>query len=105
MMQRRRANWISTCLALVFVALLATLGAAAQEIEIGGGTLEGGERLVPDGFLLVAENANLQLYIEPDVTQFIVYDRRNGKLWRTNPPGPHDRIPSALWRTHAQSQI
>jgi len=94
---------ILTGLAVAIAALLATFGAAAQ--EVGGGVLQGGERLVPDGYQLVAENANLQLYIEPDLTQFIVFDRRNSKVWRTNPPGPYNNIASALWRTHAQSQI
>jgi len=117
MMQARKASWVlSTAGLVLLLAVILGAGVASaqdleaqaaemEDVEIGGVALEGAERLVPEGYLLVAENANLQLYIEPQLTQFIVYDRRNGKLWRTNPPGPYDRIASALWRTHAQSQI
>ena len=60
---------------------------------------------VPDGFQLVAENDVLEMYLNPETTSFIIVDRRNGRLWRTNPPGDQRNIASALWQTHARSQL
>ena len=60
---------------------------------------------LPEGFQLVARNDILELYLNPETTSFIVLDQRNGKLWRTNPVEGQVNIASALWQTHARSQL
>jgi len=93
-------------LRLIVITLLLVVAASGQSFAQGIGE-ESVEVTVdiPEGYALVAENATLQLFLDAAKTQFIVVDRRTNKIWRTNPPGPHDRIPSALWRTHADSQL
>lgn len=93
----QRVGFITIVLVLVAAALTFAQGIGEETVEEMS--------LIPSGYALVAENATLQLFIDAEKTQFIVVDRRQDKVWRTNPPGPHDRIPSALWRTHADSQL
>jgi hypothetical protein len=40
---------------------------------------------IPSSFQLTAESANLRLYLDPATSQLIVEDKRNGKLWTSNP--------------------
>lgn len=89
--------------ALLAAGLLVLLAgvAAAQSLP----SIDDASGQVPPGYYLVAENNLLKLYLNPDETQFAVVDRRNGKVWLTNPPGAEESIASALWQTHARSQI
>src|SRR5690606_13268120 len=68
------------------------------------GTASAASTQVPEGYQLVAENDVLEMYLNPETTQFVILDRRNGKLWYTNPPELRN-IASALWQTHARSQL
>ncbi len=43
------------------------------------------ESTIPSSFRLAAESAHLRLYLEPTTSQLIVEDKRNGKLWTSNP--------------------
>lgn len=43
------------------------------------------ETVLP-GFEVVAENESLVLYLNPENTEFVVADKRTGKLWYSNPP-------------------
>ena len=91
---------------VVVIALVMAFGVATAAFAQGiGEEAVSVDVQIPEGYSLVAENATLQLFLDADTTQFIVVDRRQNRIWRTNPPGPHDRIPSALWRTHAASQL
>ena len=93
----RQVSLITLFVILAAVAVAHGQGIGEESIEVAV--------QIPPGYALVAENATLQLFLDAAKTQFIVVDRRTNKIWRTNPPGPHDRIPSALWRTHADSQL
>lgn len=97
---------LSTMQRVVVIALVMAFGVATAAFAQGiGEEAVSVDVQIPEGYSLVAENATLQLFLDADSTQFIVVDRRQNRIWRTNPPGPHDRIPSALWRTHAASQL
>lgn len=84
--------------AILWTMLIATL------LAIGAGSAAAASS-VPDGYQLVAENDVLEMYLNPETTSFIFVDRRNGRLWSTNPMGDTSRIASALWQTHARSQL
>jgi len=59
---------------------------------------------IPEGFGLVAENQNLKFYMHEKNSQILVYDRRNGYLWRSAPDtaGKDLRV-SELWKQHLES--
>ena len=42
------------------------------------------------GMTLCASNDNLALYFDPDDGEFIVENRKNGRLWYSNPEGKED---------------
>lgn len=88
-----------------FLGALLLAGLVAASVAACAGTASAAATEVPDGFQLVAENDVLEMYLHPETTQFIFVDRRNGRLWRTNPPGDVRHIASALWQTHARSQL
>src|SRR5579885_2208485 len=55
---------------------------------------------IPPSYVLMAESAALQLYVDPSTSQIVVLDKRNNKLWTSNPlPTSADR------QTKASSQV
>src|SRR5690606_1668009 len=62
--------------------------------------------LVAEGYQLVAENDILRMYLDPARTRLAFYDRRNDKVWTTNPPeSATQTMGSNLWKSHAASLI
>lgn len=61
---------------------------------------------VPADFLLVAENERFQLFLQQEKTQFILRERRDGTLWRTNPDLTGRNLQmNDLWKEHMASQF
>ncbi len=64
------------------------------------------DALVAEGYQLVAENDILRMYLDPARTRIAIYDRRNDKVWTSNPPeSATQTMGSNLWKSHAASLI
>lgn len=60
---------------------------------------------IPAGYQLVAENEQLELYLDEQRAHLILRHRETGKIWRTNPDISGLNIAAELWRQHVASQF
>ncbi len=61
---------------------------------------------IPEGWELVCENQNLELYFEPSLVQFFVKDKATGAEWRSNPEGAaEDAVAFGQNKTRVQSLL
>lgn len=82
-------------LVTVLASLLLCFGVAAAQQDN-----------VPPGYALVAENENLELYLDQDLAQLLVRHRETGHIWRTNPDLSGMQLSvGRLWERHMQSQF
>ena len=64
------------------------------------------DRINVSGFDLVAENEYLKLYTNPETADVAVYDKRNGEIFYSNPPGAdHDAVANNVNINYLKSQF
>ncbi|MGI6611169.1 MAG: DUF5696 domain-containing protein [Limnochordia bacterium] len=115
----RHSRWLVACglVIIVFLALAPLVGAQG----FGFGNLFGGffgaeeeeeeeptvaADGIPLGFSLVAENRNLELFLDADEGQLLVRDKRTEAIWRTNPDLEKTKMSvGQLWEKHLRSQV
>src|SRR5690349_11924631 len=106
---RRRALSLGAGLALLIPATLTAVPASAGVDPSGAGAPAGAASgdvadsvpyapmeyvpaapnpAVPDGYELVKETPGLRMYVNKSDSKIIVEDKRNGKLWSSNPLTP-----------------
>ncbi|MCS7011741.1 MAG: DUF5696 domain-containing protein [Anaerolineales bacterium] len=61
---------------------------------------------IPEGYEVIAENANFRLYVHPERLAFKVLDKRSGYLWHSNldEKSEGDRL-NRVWTAFAQSGV
>ena len=63
-------------------------------------------RVSPEAMEPIAEKGFLALYADPDTGEFAVEDRRNGRLWHSNPPDrTEDAVATGAMRNRLSSQL
>lgn len=62
---------------------------------------------IPIGYSLVAENKNLELYLNADEAELIVRNKATKAIWRTNPDAEllQNLSVGGLWEKHMRSQV
>ncbi len=111
----------ATWLALAPVAAAEGFGFGGGFGFFGGGTTEPAAEPEPEptvapdgmplGYSLVAENRNLELFLNTDNAQLIVRDKQTKKIWRTNPDLESEAGKEVaswtadLWLKHLASQV
>ena len=116
----RHSRWLIVCglVMIAFLALAPVVGAQG----FGFGNLFGGffgfeeeeeeeeSKVAPDGipigFSLVAENRNLELFLDAEQAQLLVRDKETQAIWRTNPDLDNMQMSvGQLWEKLMRSQV
>lgn len=115
----RHSKWLVPCglMLIAFLALTPVVGAFGGFGDLFGGGFFGAEEEeeeepteapdgVPLGYSLVAENRNLELFLNADEAQLLVRDKESEAIWRTNPDLEQTRMSvGQLWEKHLRSQV
>lgn len=83
-------------ISITIVALLACL--------LGVG-IASAQNSIPEGYSLVAENQQLELYLHEADTKLLVRDIASGEVWYTNPDTSQHPSIARLWKSHMESQV
>lgn len=89
----RKGNLILFMLAVIILGAIGIVGASSRP--------EG----VPPEYVQAASSRNLELYVDMETAKFIVYDKRNGMLWRTSPESNPQYTMTELWEGHINSNF
>jgi hypothetical protein len=82
---------VLTC--MVMIGVISSVAAAARP------------EAIPPEYVRAASSRYLELYVDMDTAKFIVYDRRNDKVWRTSPEPHPDISVTDLWEGHINSNF